>query len=297
MRNRAFKNFPGQGLVEYSLIGSLGLTAIVAGLLFMSNRMGDVLDGFNGSLTYNKKEHAAKLALIATTVPKPSGNGSSQAALVNGNLTALSSAQLSQTIATAGANGTTAMLADAIKAAARQQLIDKTITQSQYNNLIALANKGYYLGALQGGVESAAESLTRGDNIKDITVNVNGERKSVYDIWGEIGYSNEPNEIPTDISNPLVERPRSALAGFLDTYDTVQKSGALNNPVFNEQISVLSSQIVQINSAMDKLLWNSSSILSATDLNSKMVSTITNKNSAQICEMGNGANSNSNCKG
>lgn len=291
MRSRAPQYFPGQGLVEYSLIGSLAVIAIVA-TLFMSNSLRDVLNGFNGSMTYNKKEHAAKLALITTAAQKPSSQALSQLTAVNGNL---DSAQLSQTIATAGANGTTAMLADAIKAAARQQLLDKAITQSQYNNLIALANKGYYLGALQGGVESAAEGLKRGDNIKDITVNVNGERKSVYDIWGEIGYSNEPNEIPTDISNPL-DRPRSALGDFLDTYSAVQKSGALNNPALNEKISTLSSQIVQINSAMDKLLWNSSSIVSANDLNSKMVSTITNKNSTQICEIGNGTASGSNCK-
>jgi hypothetical protein len=149
--------------------------------------------------------------------------------------------------------------------------------------------------ALQAAVETAAGKFKKGNNIKSIDVKVNGKSMTVQEVWEKIGYNDEPTSLPTEIS-PRAGQPQPALQDFLDAYKSAERSGALQDPALKTYISSLSTQIVQINGAMDMLLWNSYSITTADTLTSGIISKLTDNNSSKICLAGNGKESNSTCE-
>lgn len=109
-----------------------------------------------------------------------------------------------------GANGSTELVANPIVKSAEQQLSAGSITETQYNKLIALAKEGYNFVALQAAVETAAGKLKKGNNIKSIDVKVNGKSMTVQEVWEKIGYNDEPSSLPTEIS-PRAGQPQPAL--------------------------------------------------------------------------------------
>lgn len=282
------KRNKGISVTEYGLIAGT-ISLILLPSLFL---LGQKLSQYASEMVPDRKTTA--IASISSVSPSVVSSGGGVQNSANTSYVKFTPQKLGETVATMGANGTTELLADEIVESAKQQLAAGSITQAQYNKLIALAKEGFNLAGLQAAVETAATKLKGGKDIKSIDVIVNGQAMSIQDIWEKIGYTSEPSSLPTDISQ-RTGAPREALQDFLDAYASAERSGALQDPAVKAYISSLSTQIVQINGAMDMLLWDSSSITTSDTLTSGMISKLTSNNSSQICQAGNGTVSNGDC--
>src|SRR5262249_30939476 len=153
---------------------------------------------------------------------------------------------ISQTVSTAGANGTTDILSDQITSAAQQLLSAGNITQDQYNSLISLANQGHGLATIERNIETAAIGSTSEQDFENKLSQLAGVPATNYGMTQyvvQLGYNTGVGSIGA-ISNPLdPSSGEAATAQFLNAYSAAQQSGAMSDPAVQQLVSGLATQI------------------------------------------------------
>lgn len=313
----------GQGLSEYTLIGTLITLSAIVAIGLTGGKLADVFRNLKGDLSHHI-EQAKTDRVVVASLPVTTGGAtpniaappalppqSTQTASPPSStpvskglrLTTKSGATLelanypndiAKSVYTAGANGTTTILANSIQMIADAQLASGAISPSQYNSLIALANKGHELANIQAAMESAAQSSR---SFSSATMTVNGKKMSIEDLSLEIGFRNyDYNGILP--SNPLSEPAYGEVQKFITLYQTVVKNGSLNDPTVKAIVTDASTQIMLITEAVNQTGYqlynnyiNSSAFLQNT------ASTLIHNNAATICTSGNGTDSGIQCAG
>lgn len=205
---------------------------------------------------------------------------------------------LSETLLTTGTNGTTAILADQIRAVADQLQLAGELTPEQYNSLIALANQGHRLGSIMGLMEQAAASARNNDEFDDTRVFFEGRYTTIEKLEDGLGYDRAGyGEMPTDPLSMSWE-PDKDIKSFIKAYQLAANNGALADPLTKSIIQELASEIAMITAAMDNAQWASSEgdIQPVTLLDS-VASSITHTDSAGICVTGKAQDSGIQCSG
>jgi hypothetical protein len=283
---------PGQGLSEYTLIGFIIATVAIVGLA----QLGINLNGHFGSMI------DARQPVNVSSVGKTdisNGINVSQGlrfTTAKGLVIDLPGYphSLSQTITTAGANGTTDLLANNLESLAEQLLKSGEISQTQYNSLITLANKGHELAVVEGKFEQiAAESASGYEMEKAI------EQDSTLGYWhrGRFYYNLsylEGDNDPTTLRDPLTEPAKSYIQEFLDVYRSTLKNGSLQDPSVEQVVSNLVANIAYLANVVG---GTSGQVATGQFPPDQMASYMMHQDSTGICAAGNGTDSGFQCSG
>lgn len=309
----------GQGLSEYTLIGSLITLSAIVGIGLTGNNLSTVFKGLKNDLR-DQVEHTASIRSQLASADIKAGNSpslpqdpntplpTSSTAVNSGlSLTMKNGATLdlpnypsdiAKSVYTLGANGTTNILADSIKTIADTQLANGAITQSQYNTLIALANKGHYIANIEETFQTVAASVGDGSAYFDTVVTVNGQRTNIADLSTELGFRNYLSYDGSLPSDPLKEPAYGDAQDFINLYQSVVKSGALNDPAVKAIVTDAAKQIALITGAVDAARHNfHHGVISSTEFTDNTASMLIHNNSSTICTSGQGVDSGIQCAG
>lgn len=209
---------------------------------------------------------------------------------------AISISELGEKIQTVGANGGTEILASKLKSYIDQLKASGELTGDQLGILERLANEGHKLAGAEKALEDAA-------NNGQGTVNYDGKNYSLDEFSQQFGFD---NNIGIDATKSMSsDSAMEKLKPFMQLYEEANASGALADPAINSQIKNLSSQIAALS---DLAKWNYKSTgkdkgyayitameqIGAQDPGGK-VSDATHGKSGDICGVGSGTDSGTQC--
>lgn len=313
MTPRHLRSHHGQSLTEYTIIGASVVICSLGGLFLLGN---SVSKAFEGMLPgYSKPPTSAlpvangapaKPGEIAVATPPGKPITSSTGGALTGKGLSVTTADgtvieipdypkdVSKSIVTMGANGTTDVLASTIELTAVRLFATGEISQSQYNTLISLANQGHYLGKLAGALENAGMKTSGGD-FNNVLVTVDGAQMSVIDVAQLIGMRGTDYDLAPP-TNALSVDAYPGLQKFNDLYQQAKQSGALSDPAINAIVSAAASNIANINVALDyageKL---ASETIKPGGITSQIASLVSHQNAGTICKSGNGQDTGISC--
>ncbi len=317
--NTGLRSFSGQGLQEYLLPGLLiGIVALTTTGVMIQN--GYFLQGLQNTThgTLNQRtlivqagsslssEKEAELSPLKTYAS--SQDVSLHLTNLRGEpVTVLLkdfTGDLKDAIETNGADGTTRHHAQLIEALARDLLAKEVITADQANNLMTLANKGFFLADQQEVIKQALaqvdfskfEPITQemklskiyslsagriGEMRKIQVKDAQGQPTNLQKLVQRVGFFGPPAwKIPGDLkSNESIGGAGEDIKAFLSAYKAAGTSGVLNQEPVAKVISSLVSQIL-IASDMVESRHNQAEMV-------KIVSQ-TQAGSADICHVGDG---------
>jgi len=238
------RRYSGNAIVEYVmpgalvLVGSISLIAAIgAGL---NGQFGTIKKDMSSKISaaqaqenlHNMQKNAFEAAASAATkTGGTSGNGAAPSA----NMAGLKPDDIAKIIQTAGANGATETLADALTKYAEQLKASGNLTPDQANILAKLANEGHNLA----GAEKALQDAVSGGQG---TVNYNGKSYSVSDFSAQFGMTNGIS----GVSGMSSANANPQMAPFLSLYEQAKSSGAMNDSAVSNQVSYLSQQITAL---------------------------------------------------
>ncbi|MCE3236974.1 MAG: hypothetical protein K0Q50_3166 [Vampirovibrio sp.] len=298
----------GQGLTEYGLAICTIAAVSIVGLLSLSSNLNitlaDMVPHYPGQVAYtaNLPKLPANTSMQPTTPAQSSNttakNNKQAVKQPTGISAAIAPGTTKNSLQVSGANGTIKQLANTLTAEAQRLLVEGSITQSQAQGLVNLANQGYQLADAQKLLEDAIRN-----NQKEVTYN--GKTYPIVQFANLFSIDPPPNtawNLDPQYSGPLMKP-------FVVQYGAVVKSGTLNNPDTEKTVSLLSYQIVAIGDALgwslEELTSETQSTLSLDTLNSKLANTFqivigdtsvkfvdasakTKQNSTGICRAGTG---------
>lgn len=297
----------GNTIIEYSIISILVIVVSISGLTFVGTRLNSQFQGIKKPATSGVKSPLAA-HMDSLNAAGLSGTGLTQQANGISISSNIAYSDIATKVQTAGANGTTTLLANSIEQIGKEQLASGQIDEKQYNQLIALANQGYRLAAIQAAIETAvANTRKTGFLFKNVMVTVDGKTQPIIDWCRSIGFSAayEKGLLPDPLTNP--DHPGKELQQFLELYNQAQSSGALSVPTIDSAVTTMSTQIATISdsvffAAVDILRSDITNTAFSSNMADRLLkldaSTQTDQNSGKICTVGNGkSNSNSNGNG
>lgn len=294
----------GQGMAEYSLIAASVACLVLPALLFLGGNLNRSMQGMLPAPPLPKQD--VGVASVPSQNPANAAALQSVQLIING-VDLSSSQNLAKEIQTAGANGATAILANRIEQIAQQKLDAGEISPEQYKTLIALANQGHSLGAMEKLVETAAANSSSAQAFMDQKLTFEGKDYSMADFAYQMGFTQAYSE--GLLANPLgsANLANPAMKTFISLYDQAVASGALSDPATQAEVKKLASDIANINDsvlfALQDLGWGESitptdfTASTATRIAGMDASTKTNQNAAGICTAGNGQDTGSQCSG
>lgn len=289
----------GQGMTEYSLISVLVLCLGLSALPLLGKNLNVSIQGTVDTLQKPQKQGLEVISTGGNSRIKPPDVLIPKSAQLTTNGIDLSSYQsLAKEIQTAGANGTTEIMADRIEVLAHEKLAQGEITQAQYNQLVALANQGHRLGALNKLAEEFVANASPGTNFKDQTVIFDGKRYTLSEFTSLFGF-HQPYEEGM-LTSPLDagKFANTEMSTFIRFYDQAVANGALADPATQVEVKKLSADIASINDsvlfALDDLAFEAK--IQPQEFTTSIVSRIagmdapqsTNQKSAVICNFGHG---------
>lgn len=296
----------GQTLTEYSLIGLCVIGLTIPALVLLSGAMKGQVSGLLSPPDTGSIQAAATGSL--KTDPNKSATGTNHPAGPHSaiNIPASLYTDLSRSVQTAGANGATKVLANRIATISQEQLAAGKIDQAQFNALMALANQGHHIAQIEKLIETAAaETPQGGDAFRDKMITFDGKQLAIYDLYGDIGFKQDYSE--GLLTNPFDTQIESGpeMKQFIALYNQAKASGALNNPAISDELGQLAMQIASIADSMGFAGQDiSKNILSTSEIKQDIATRLaefdasgrTNRNSSQICGLGNGEDSGTNCQ-
>jgi hypothetical protein len=135
-------------------------------------------------------------------------------------------------------------------------------------------------------IESAATNASNYDEFMNTSVVYNGQNMTIGRLTDYIGTS----ENGINFVNPLSysRQPSKTLESFINAYSDLKSSGALDNPVINQEVTTLAKNIAILNDDFDnaRLMLQTQSKFAPDTLKKVAAPYITNANSTQICEAG-----------
>lgn len=290
--HRAYR--AGSTMTEYGLIGFLVAGGLTVVLLNLGSAISNQALSMLGSSYAGKSAATIKTTDIKTSnhpTVTPGIKGSVQIKLSNGTWLELTNypQNLTTSVNTAGANGTTTMLADSIQVIGAQAFAAGTITEAQYNSLVALANQAHRIARVEQALENAASSATSSEAFSNTSIMFDGKTYSPSELRQLIGYgngSNSPNAVANHLTDPTAYPETAA---FQALYSQALQSGALNEPSMLNTVQSLSDQVAFLS---DVTTISTINILTNTimpdTLTQDMASLVTHSNAIDICATGNG---------
>lgn len=270
--------FLGQGAAEYVLIGSLIAVVAVVSLALLGGNINQLFSGlfFKSSPVVSSQaasspSGSAGAAIVSSGSKAVPGMAKVSLTLSNGKRITLDNypADLEKAILTAGTNGTTRLMADNMRALAKQLLAAGEITPLESQKLLDLANKGHALAEAERLVEEGFKAAGWKETMAlAAPVQINGKSYTLEQAADElyVFYSNDPggNEVwmaadDGDYSLAM-ERVANGYKGwsgtgtimgpFVEGYEDALKSGALTNPAVKSVVDELTLKIIHLGHAM-----------------------------------------------
>jgi hypothetical protein len=282
----------GQSLTEYVVIGVIVLGVCAMAVWFLGHSLGA---RYTSMVSYTKSP-----ALTVTSPAKGAGGagasvptGSSvNVALSNGKTLSLPSypTNLGSQIITVGANGATNVLSDNLMNTAKQLLASGKIDETQYNNLVALANQGHQIASIEKAVEDSIAHLPPGQKFSlDMPITWNGQQVTAGELYNRISYFyiSDPDLEAKGYLNDKADAG-SDIQQLIALYQISLDSGALSDPAVNSLVTDLSSKIATLgndfSSAMNALNQGQ---LTPDNMNASVAASFTSHtDSSGICTAG-----------
>lgn len=280
-------------MLEYCVIGTL----VLLGCLFTVMSFGGNFNGYLLGLKSDLSKHANSAQTVQVSNSGPvtaavlgAGFQDVTVQLSDSSTVSLQNypTDINKSLQTAGANGTTTVLAQQLQSLAEQLMAQGKLTPDQGNQLIALANKGYDMAAAEKVVEAAALA-SNGDKtaFHDTPVVFQGQTMTAMSAAMLVGTSQEglQGKLSTDFNSILSQ---------------VQSSGALSDPAVQQLVGSLSGNITTIG---QQFLSRTGAVNNATATGSTPESILslqgaqtTNQDSTVICGTGDGTSNGSSCQ-
>ena len=202
-----------------------------------------------------------------------------------------------QLVETMGIAGTTISMASSIQQLAQQLRDNASLTESQYDTLIRLSNRGHDIAMVQGQLESLIQA--NGGNLiglKNHAFLLNGQTTTVEKAYSAIGNDNMVAERMDSIDNVInvtdINDPDNPFTNaFLKTYQEALTDGSLNDPAIKQVIDELALNILMSGETIEHAAHNNH-----TDINQTLTSNFTHYQSSGICDQGNGNSNGISCK-
>lgn len=236
----------GQGLTEYSLIACLVLVVCIYPFTSLGNKINSIL----GNMLPSPHVSQVKSFNLVTSQNTLSIPGSVPLA----KTAPLSPADLKTAIQVTGVNGTTDLLADRIQLEAQQSLERHEISETDYQNIINLANQGHALAGIEKGFEEIlAKAKDENEFNRLVSQAASAKNITTDEYLNQVGYSNGSTD-PNLVNDPL----GSTIAvgetqKFLNLYKEVKTS--VLPKALADNVSQLSSQIAYLSEvSMDNIL-------------------------------------------
>ena len=311
----------GQSYIEYMIIGGLVSVAIFAGCLTFAGDLNGILKGVFSGMTSKSGAalaHAPKVPSPAVPLP-PVGDPTltdMDIKLRDGSVLSLKDVpvNLPKLVETVGANGTTDKIAFALEDLARKLRDAGEITEEQANYLLRLANQGHRMASVQKQIEDMIQKGAD-QNMSPFHVmeNFDGRPSNILNIASVFGsnYDSLPSGgltsdmIPSNIEDvPDADMYNgNELKTLKELYDAAKLSGALNDPVINEIVNKMTSdisnigQLVSLNVSKLASTYTMGEVFNKDELNNRVGADnhITNNKSATICTAGGDSDSGVHC--
>ncbi|WP_303674225.1 hypothetical protein [Vampirovibrio chlorellavorus] len=304
MSNRSAKTrlgrpLAGNALSEYGLIAAIVLGASCVALANLGDNVSTLFKNMLGS-------KPAQTTGGTSTPSSPTGGvtgaplqpGEIQITLSNGTTIRLPDhpQDLSTSILTAGANGTTHSLANTLKSIAQQLLEKGAISQSEFNTLIALSNQGHRIAEIQKAIETVALNSRRPSEFSASMFEFNGKFYTLDGITSLIGYDNASMD-PNAVTDPLTDPTACPeIAAFQKLFASAERTGALNDPVLRNVVQILSEQILSVSDLTNIAAYNIADYNAPTSsMAENIISNLTDYKAEGICGAGNGVDSGVQC--
>lgn len=300
------RRFDGQSLNEYGLLGGLLVLAVIPALLLLG---GNVTGLFKGLLA-----KPAQAPAIAATQVNPSGLPAGQSINTQspaGNIQTLTTdngttvklytqAELNKSVMTSGANGTTTLLAGQIEIIAKQLLDAGEIDAKQYQGIIDLANQGHKIAGIEKLLEDAAALYESDPKAFDsLKIQYEGESYTPLQLGKMLGYE--------DIYSMQWLSGQNESETLYVMYENLKSSGALEDPVVQSNVEGLVNRINAIADGVQTFMYqtdNSTAPVLTEKIQDALAtvpdppaSETTHQTSGEICTVGNGQDSGTNCQG
>lgn len=229
------KRKQGVSLTEYALLaGTVSLMALPALLGLGQEVSKSVL-----SIVPAQKKAAVPAIVMPVSAPVTSpiaiepSPGAFPIAAQPGAPLVLSATALTNTVQTAGVNGTTTLLANSLIAVSNTLLNEGSIDESTYNTIAALANQGHVLAKIEAAVETAAKAAgNSGGSGFD-------RSKAILD-----GKSYSGPDLVTMLNSTSPE-----VKAFQALQSKVLNDASISNPALKSVLSQLSDNILNIANA------------------------------------------------
>ena len=273
----------GMTILEYAMVGvgvlSLSLLAIIAS----GSNLNDLFDllktDFKSQIQVGKNTADAHLTAQSSFQPKaptqPASKSSDTGGGPNQETSAGSSIGLTQT---AGANGATSAYSQDILQQAQQALAKGDISHSEYNMVIALANKGHDIAVMQGMLETASQNSNgNASRFANATLYMNGQNYSPSQINAQL-----QNNINTFTSMQKAAESQAGVTRSIALLSVLQESGG--------QIIINAGNTAQNTESAGRAVY--------TDMMDKSAgrdASNTHQQSGNICAGGKGTDSGAHC--
>jgi hypothetical protein len=307
-RSQASQKPRGQSLLQYILIGGIVLLGSLGGLVLLGNTLHTSLQGFQQSLKIGA------LPNQAAQTEKALSNSAYYSEFTfrtrAGNTFQLQGypQDMGEAIVTIGANGTTEIILANLDRLIRQLLQNGEINTEQADLLAALSNQGHEIAKIESLLEAAqADSDSRNEFLNTVVI-YNGQRYSPPKLAEQIGVSYVGRDLK---SGTQIQR-------FHELKALAAAQGALDEPVVNQVISLMSEQIIAIANGVETGVSRINDYTNVTLAESKasdplviknmnletpvsgsledFASMVTHNRSAVICNTGRGRDSGADCR-
>ncbi len=294
----------GNTFMEYALVGLLVLGVCILTLLKMNVNLSNSVQRMMGSkpvvsntmaVTHTPPTDSTTTAATVTPVPNIVQLTTDSGTVIN---LMVYPQNLSSSIMTSGAHGTTDLLADTIISLAQQLLAAKEISQTGYDSLMALANQGHRIASIEKLQEDVAASASSPQQYANTLIQFEGKTYTPDTLMNLIGYNNNSMD-PNAVQNPLTDPTADPEIQTLQTlYQEAVQSGVLNDPVVAQVVENLAGQIGSLSDDTNIAVATITENAGAPKNMEQTVSSIAaNNHSASICTIGSSKDSGVKCTG
>ncbi len=297
----------GQSLTEYGL--GIGLVALIS-LAGLTSLGGNLKIALENMIPKPTPPVAVSVALPGGPAKGSGSSSSSQGPTQTGAPVSFSgnsvikpadfTTNLTSTVTTLGANGTTFELAKQLNAMSAKMLASGEISETEANKLYALANQGYRLANLEKQVEDASKRNSSTGAFLASSINFDGKTYTMPQVASLIGFGT-PTELRQDIkanNNYMLETNDASpeTLAFINLYQDAINSPNLQNSEAKGVVSQLSSEISYLTDDVSNLIYGAyAPDITLENLNQNTVSAATVYDSTAICYVGNGHSGPSSC--
>jgi hypothetical protein len=269
----------GNTILEYVLIG-LVLLLCIGGFSLLSTNWNDIMKQFKQDmLSHNQaatNANALQKQQIANAQAQVQAQAQQAATSATNSASSASVATNTQTVETVGANGNTDTFASEILSNAKQALASGKLTQTEYDLIARLANKGHDIAQIQGLLENAY-TTSKGNSSAYATSQLTFN-----------GQSYTPSQL-----NSILESNISDF-GALRSQASVQ-NGVLYDQALLTSINNSGAQIINSGYASQQQNQTAASFIQYQDGGLGVSSTDTHEQSAVICTNGEHLDINNHC--